>query len=284
MALICKRLNYVQKFKGGANYILFLAFSTLCLFGCSDDGDTPECRQDSDCASRTDGKTTCDVKNEVCVAPTANTPECTSDAQCAGRTDGKTTCDVENEVCVAPTANTPECATDAQCAGRTDGKTTCDVPNQVCIAPQVQTCGEHEVKSAAGCICNNQENYYGNAPDCRLCAGAGTMLVGNNCICDAAANWTGDAASGCVCDNNGVIFDGKCVKIGDEITFGRYEQNCDSSDGDDPMNPKKPMKSMPRMLQNMARSIMMVFGAIIMILPVTGLIIAHSLVSDPPCG
>ena len=192
-----------KNLRGGVNYILVLAFSTLCLFGCSDDGNTPECRLDSDCASRTDGKTTCDVKNEVCVAPTANTPECTTDAQCAGRTDGKTTCDVKNEVCVAPTANTPECTTDAQCASRTDGKTTCDVENEICVVPTAIPCGEHEVASANGCICNNQENYYGNTADgCMLCAGDGTKIVDNQCVCDAAGNWRGEAASGCVCGSD----------------------------------------------------------------------------------
>ena len=58
----------------------------------------------------------------MCVAPTANTPECTSDAQCASRTDGKTTCDVENEVCVAPTANTPECGNGVVEAGESCDK------------------------------------------------------------------------------------------------------------------------------------------------------------------
>ena len=215
------------------NYILVLTFSTLCLFGCSDDGDTPECRQDSDCASRTDGKTTCDVKNEVCVAPTANTPECTTDAQCASRTDGKTTCDVENEVCVAPTANTPECTTDAQCASRTDGKTTCDVENEVCVAPTANTpeCGNGVVEAGESCDKNDlngkQCDQY---PD----------YIGGTLACNAACEFDKSGCFECtetdttLCASSEICSNGHCAPQGHQITCGdNMAEGSEACDGTD---------------------------------------------------
>ena len=123
-------MNYRGLFKLS---VLMLALGGVYACSENNDEDSAECTQNSDCATRDDGKTECNTDEGVCVAPTTN-PECTGDADCSSRTDGKTKCDTANKVCVAPTTN-PECTDDTGCSARTDGKTKCDSTNKVCVAP-----------------------------------------------------------------------------------------------------------------------------------------------------
>ncbi|MDR0965117.1 MAG: hypothetical protein LBM75_01180 [Myxococcales bacterium] len=125
--------------------ILPLAASfALGFAACGDDKDDKdnnnntekECTLNSDCASRSDGKTECNTTTNKCVAPEIEEPECTQHSDCAGRSDGKTECDTTTNKCVAPQVVDPECTTDEDCADNAEGKTECDTDAQKCVEPQ----------------------------------------------------------------------------------------------------------------------------------------------------
>ena len=103
-------------------------------------GECVECNEDTDCAGRTDGKTTCDTASNVCKCPAGKVPnadgtacvECMSDTDCANRTDGKTTCDTTNNTCVS-----------TYCTDNTDCKSSeyCEITEtENCSVPTTSTC------------------------------------------------------------------------------------------------------------------------------------------------
>ena len=96
-----------------------------------------ECTSDADCAGNTDGKTTCDTANNVCIAPVAT--GCTSDADCAGNTDGKTTCNTATGACVVPANG--GCATNEDCASG-----LCE--NSVCATTKLANCTDPQIENA----------------------------------------------------------------------------------------------------------------------------------------
>ena len=96
-----------------------------------------ECTSDADCAGNTDGKTTCDTANKVCVAPVAT--GCTSDADCAGNTDGKTSCNTNTGACVVPANG--GCVANEDCASG-----LCD--NSVCATSKLVNCTDPQVENA----------------------------------------------------------------------------------------------------------------------------------------
>ena len=97
-------------------------------------GECVECNEDTDCATRTDGKTTCDTASNVCKCPAGKVPnadgtacvECKTNADC--KNAYKPVCNTANNTCVG-------CTEDADCAGNR----ICNTANNTCKCPAMGT-------------------------------------------------------------------------------------------------------------------------------------------------
>ncbi len=164
--------------------------------------------------------------------------ECTEHAQCADRQDGKTECDLVNNVCVEPTQPGVECNTPADCANRQDGKTDCDSQKHVCVTPgsgphdQQSECGDGKLSAGESC---DKEDLNGKSCldfdefiDGTLACNAKCEFDKSGCI-ECTATDTSKCTGNKVCSESG-----RCVEPGHEITCGddlaEGDEECDGSD------------------------------------------------------
>lgn len=62
------------------------------------------------------------------------------------------------------------------------------------------------------CICDNDKHYYGNTPDCTLCAGTGTTIRDDNCVCNNDSGYYGETSNCQLCsDPRKIIIENECI-------------------------------------------------------------------------
>ena len=168
----------------------------------------PECEVDEDCADKEDGRTKCDVGNGVCVVP----PECEVDDDCAEKEDGRTKCDVDNGVCVVP----PECESHADCADKEDGRTKCDVSQNTCYAPECDT--------DDACV-NNTEGKTKCDVDNGLC------VIPPECVADEDCAQNAEGKIKCDTEQGKCILPVECTSNADCAGREDGKTKCDTAKG-----------------------------------------------------
>ena len=97
-----------------------------------------------------------------------------------------------------------------------------------------QECGEHEIESDNGCVCDEANMYYGEAGNCQKCEGDDVVLKNHACVCDEAHMYYGEAGScqkcegagrtvinnQCVCDKTSIESNGECICYNEAGYYG----------------------------------------------------------------
>ena len=212
---VCSEDNLTCDFKCKYNYVKN-ADNTGCV----------QCNTDEQCASRADGKTTCDTATNKCIAP-ATPAECTKDEDCASRTDGKTTCDTATNKCIEPA--TPAECTQSVCNGVQykeckDGKFQAEITCTTGVEHATAICTE-----TMGCSFACDARYTLVDGKCELIDGG--CLSDADCKGNAEGKTTCDTKTGeCImpatpaeCTENDIMCDGNVVKMCVDGKWGEVE-------------------------------------------------------------
>ena len=143
-------------------------------------------------------------------APPAPAVECTSNSHCADRTDGKTECDMVNNVCFKP-GEKPECTKKSDCANRADGKTDCDLSKKVCVKPQ-----EPQDKCGNGSV-DEGESCDGSDLGGKSCSSWNGEYVDGQLACNSTCGYDTTGCVECtetdlsLCDSDQICSEGHCA-------------------------------------------------------------------------